>query len=101
MQHPGDSMRTQRNSPTTPAGLGCDPEDLLQRLLVMAREYRAEGDIQSAMDLYWLLAEEHPESPQATAAKEALLMMAEGYERRRAPFMARSIYERLLTDATR
>jgi hypothetical protein len=52
------------------------------------------------MELYWLLAEEHQETRQAATAKEVLLEMAEGYERRRAPFMARSIYDRLLTDET-
>ena len=42
------------------------------------------------------LRKEHQETRQAATAKEVLLEMAEGYERRRAPFMARSIYDRLL-----
>ena len=66
----------------------------------MAQGYRADGDVRAAMELYWLLVEEHQETRQAATAKEVLLEMAEGYERRRAPFMARSIYDRLLTDET-
>jgi hypothetical protein len=77
-----------------------DTHALLQRLLVMAQGYRADGDIRAAMELYWLLAEEHQETRQATTAKEVLLEMAAGYESRRAPHMARSIYERLLPHET-
>jgi hypothetical protein len=73
---------------------------LLYRLLAMAQKYRDGGDVRTAMDLYWLLAEEHQETRQAVTAKQVLLEMAAGYERRRAPHTARSIYERLLTDET-
>jgi hypothetical protein len=86
------SIATERGSDSP-----CETHVLLQRLLGMAQGYRAEGDVRTAMDLYWLLAEEHQETRQAAMAKEVLLEMAAGYERRRAPHMARSIYERLLT----
>jgi hypothetical protein len=74
---------------------------LLHRLLAMAQGYRDGGDVRTAMDLYWLLAEEHQETREAVTAKEVLLEMAAGFERRRAPHMARSIYERLVTGETR
>jgi hypothetical protein len=73
---------------------------LLYQLLAMAQGFRDGGDVRTAMDLYWLLAEEHQETRQAVTAKQVLLEMAAGYERRRAPHTARSIYERLLTDET-
>jgi hypothetical protein len=100
MKHTRASIVTERDRRTAPGVGACDTQSLLQRLLVMAQGYRADGDVRAAMELYWLLAEEHQESCQAATAKEVLLEMAEGYERRRAPFMARSIYERLLNDET-
>jgi hypothetical protein len=100
MKHTSASIVTARDSRTAPDAGACDTEGLLQRLLAMAEGYRADGDVRAAMELYWLLAEEHQETRQAATAKEVLLEMAEGYERRRAPFMARSIYDRLLTNET-
>ena len=100
MKHTSAPIVTERDSrPARDAG-ACDTQELLQRLLAMAQGYRADGDVRAAMELYWLLAEEHQETRQALTAKEVLLEMAQGYERRRAPFMARSIYDRLLTDET-
>ena len=89
---------TNADGCTRPQVGACESDVLLHRLLTMARGYRAEGDVRTATDLYWLLAEEHQETRQAVTAKEVLLEMAAGYERRRAPHTARSIYERLLTD---
>jgi hypothetical protein len=90
MEPNGVSIETKRDSD----GVN---QVLLPQVLAMAQGYRAAGDVRAAMDLYWLLAEEHQETRQAAMAWEALLDMATGYERRRAPNMARSIYERLLT----
>ena len=69
---------------------------LFGRLLAMAQRYRSEGKLQEAMDLYWELAEDHPGTPEADAAKAVLLELAASYEREGARHMARSMYERLL-----
>jgi hypothetical protein len=90
MEPNGVSVMSKRDS-------DCVNQVLLSQVLTMARGYRAAGDVQAAMDLYWLIAEEHQETRQAAMAREVLLDMADGYQRRRAPHMARSIYERLLT----
>jgi phage tail tube protein FII len=90
MEPNGVSIETKRDSDRV-------NQVLLPQVLTMAQGYRAAGDVRAAMDLYWLLAEEHQETRQAAMAREALLDMAASYERRRAPHMARSIYERFLT----
>jgi hypothetical protein len=89
MEPNGVSIVTKRDS-------DCVNQGLLPQLLAMAQGYRVAGDVRAAMDLYWLLAEEHQETRQSAMAREVLLDMAAGYQRRRAPHMARSIYERLL-----
>ena len=94
-------MKQNSGSIVTERSSAWENDVLLHRLLAMARGYRDGGDVRTAMDLYWLLAEEHQETRQAVTAKEVLLEMAAGYERRRAPHMARSIYERLVTGETR
>jgi len=79
--------------PEPPTGMS---QLLLKRLLVMAGRYTGEGKLRQAMDLYWVLAEDHRGSAEADAAKARLLDMAEAYERHDATHMTRSIYERLL-----
>ncbi len=69
---------------------------LLDRLLAMAHRYRVEGSARQATELFWTLAEDHPDTPQAEAAKQALMSMAEDCGRLNSHHMARSIYERLL-----
>ena len=69
---------------------------LLGRLLAMAHRYRSEGKLGQAVELFWTLAEDYPETPQADAASATLLELAAGYERNNAPHMARSMYERLM-----
>src|ERR1700737_2790531 len=49
-----------------------DNDVLLHRLLAVAQGYQDGGDVRTAMDLYWLLAEEHQETRQAVTAKEGL-----------------------------
>lgn len=90
MEPNGVSIERKRDS-------DCVNRALLPQVLTMAQGYRAAGDVRAAMDLYWLLAEEHQEAGQAAVARDELLDMAAGYVRRRAPHMARSIYERFLT----
>lgn len=69
---------------------------LLERLLVMAQRYRKEMNPREAIELFWSLAEEHPDTPQAEAARLELQELAEGYERAGNQHTARSMYERLL-----
>ncbi|MBI4720316.1 MAG: hypothetical protein HY770_03655 [Chitinivibrionia bacterium] len=69
---------------------------LIDHLLAMAHQYRSEGNLRQATELYWTLAEDYLGTPQADAARAALLELAAGYERNEARHMARSIYKRLL-----
>lgn len=71
-------------------------QSLIGRLLAMAHQYRGEGNIRQATEMYWTLAESHAGTVQAEAAKGVLLAMAVEYERSGARRMARSIYERLM-----
>jgi hypothetical protein len=73
---------------------------LLERLLAMAQRYRHDGAIREAMELYWEIAEEYPQTPEAAMSRAVLLDLAVSFERHAAPHMARSIYERLLADGT-
>ena len=69
---------------------------LVGRLLRMAQQYQSEGNIRQATEMFWTLAEDYQGTPQADAAKAALLEMAESYERNHARHMARSMYTRLM-----
>ena len=69
---------------------------LLGRLLAMAHRYRSEGKLRQATELSWTLAEDHPGTPQADAARAVLLELAASYERNEARHMARSMCERLM-----
>ena len=69
---------------------------LVGRLLGMAQQYQSERNIRQATEMFWTLAEDYQGTPQADAAKAALLEMAEGYEHNNARHMARSMYERLM-----
>ncbi|MDR3475456.1 MAG: hypothetical protein P4M09_27730 [Devosia sp.] len=65
-------------------------------LLSMAHNYRDEGNIRQATEIYWSLWDEHSEAVHAQTARAALLELAAEYEFSGARHMARSIYERLL-----
>lgn len=69
---------------------------LVGRLLRMAQQYQSERNIRQATEMFWTLAEDYQGTPQADAAKAALLEMAEGYEGNNARHMARSMYTRLM-----
>ncbi|WP_018402851.1 tetratricopeptide repeat protein [Marinobacter gelidimuriae] len=69
---------------------------LLDRLLGMAHRYRSEGNMRQAMEMYWALLENHPETAQALVAHATLLKLAEAHERDGARHAARYMYERLL-----
>lgn len=84
----GRVVKTEANDAASQALLG--------RLLAMAQRYRKEGRYQQATELFWKLAEEHPATSQAEAAKLELQELADDHGRAGAPRMARSMYERLL-----
>lgn len=93
---PGGSELAALEAGGKPEAGAAANQALLERLLAMAHRYRSEGNLGQAVELYWTLAEVHPETPQADAAKAVLLELATSYERNHARHMARSIYERLL-----
>ena len=69
---------------------------MLERLFAMAQRYRQNGNFRQASEMYWTMVSEHPDTPQAEAAKAELLLLAEGYERAGNEHMARGMYERLM-----
>ncbi len=69
---------------------------LLRRLLKMADGYRASHALRQAVEMYFQLAERHPDTPEASQARDRLFEIGEGYERAGELRQARGIYERLL-----
>ncbi len=67
----------------------------LDHLSAMAQHYRREGSLRQAMDIYWMLSEDHSETAQALAAQDILLELARVYEHDGSRHQARAIYERL------
>ncbi len=70
--------------------------DSLDDLLAMAEQYGSVGSLRQAGDIFWMLAEEHPEAPQAEVARGMLRGLAHEYERDGHAHEARAIYERLM-----
>jgi hypothetical protein len=68
----------------------------LDHLLAMAQRYRDEGCVRQAMEIYWMLSEEHSETEQGQGAQDRLLELAGAYEREGYRRQARAVYERLL-----
>lgn len=68
----------------------------LDHLLAMAHRYRREGNLRQAMEMYWMLSEDHSGTAQALEAQECLLELAETYERDDERHTARAVYERIL-----
>ena len=69
---------------------------LLWHLLKIADGYRADGSIRQAREIYFMLAEEHGDSPEAEQARGRLMEIAEAFEQAGELRQARGIYERLL-----
>ena len=72
------------------------PSPLLQRLLRMADGYRANNGLRQAMEMYYMLAETHEDTPEGVQAAARLLDIAERFEREGKARQARAMYERLL-----
>jgi hypothetical protein len=75
------------------------PADVIQRslddLLAMAHRYRREGRVWQAMEIYWMLSDDHPGTTQSFEAEKSLLELGEAYERGDARHLARAVFERL------
>lgn len=69
---------------------------LLARLLNIADCYRLDHAIRQAIEIYWELVEEYPETSEALQAREQLLRIGEQHEQAGEFHQARSLYERLL-----
>lgn len=93
---PTDSPRIKTGGAAQTGANSVVSQALLGRLLATAQRYRQEGNHRQATELFWTLAAEHSQTPQADTAKAELLALAEGYERAGNQHMARSMYERLL-----
>jgi len=70
--------------------------DSLNDLLAMAEHYGSVGSLRQAEDIFWMLAEEHSEAPQAEVARGRLRALAHECERDGFAHEARAIYERLM-----
>ena len=68
----------------------------LNDLLAMAENYGSGGSPRQAEDIFWVLAEEHSDAPQAGIARGKLRALAHEYERDGYAHEARAIYERLI-----
>ncbi|MFY9259553.1 MAG: hypothetical protein WAO71_03490 [Gallionella sp.] len=88
-----DVMIMEMNEPVSAVNLN---QLLTRRLLAMANQYKDEGDLRQATEIYWTLVEGKTPSLQADEAKAALLELAEEYERNDGRHMARGIYERMM-----
>jgi tetratricopeptide (TPR) repeat protein len=69
---------------------------VLDHLLSMADQYSRIGSIRQAIELYFELVTDHPDTEQAAHAGDQLLVIAQHYTDRGELRQARGIYERLL-----
>jgi hypothetical protein len=67
----------------------------LDHLLAMAHQYHREGSVWQAMEMYWMLSEDHSGTAQSLDAQKSLFELAETYERDDSRHLARAVYERL------
>jgi hypothetical protein len=70
--------------------------ELLDHLLAMADEYRAENALHHAMEIYHAIIQGRAGTPQASQARERLMEIANGYAAAGHRHQARELYERLL-----
>jgi hypothetical protein len=61
----------------------------------MAHQYHREGSVWQAMEMYWMLSEDHSGTVQSLDAQKSLFELAETYERDDSRHLARAVYERL------
>ncbi len=65
-------------------------------LLKLADHYLAHRAIHQAMAIFFELVEDHPDTSEASQARQQLMEISEQYEKEGRLHQARSIYERLL-----
>lgn len=83
------------SEPVKQIASGADAK-VLVHLFRMADNYRASNSTNSAIEMYFMFFNEHPETIQAEMARERLLEIAVNYEQNGKSRQARGIYERLL-----
>jgi hypothetical protein len=69
---------------------------VLPRLLAMGDTYFRAGSLRQALDLYFDLARNHPETPEATEAEDRILELARLHEENGELHLARAIYEQMI-----
>jgi len=69
---------------------------LLSLLIRMGDRYAKSGNPNQALDLFFSIIEEHPDSSQAAEAKDRLIAICEQFEKDGLMHHARALYERLL-----
>jgi len=74
---------------------GADPK-VLVHLLRMADNYRATNSVNSAIEMYFMLLNDHPETVQAEKSRNNLMEIAENYQNQGLTRQARALYEQLL-----
>ena len=68
----------------------------LNDLLALAERHGSQGNLRQAEDMFWMLADDYSEAPQAEVAKDRLRALAHEFERDGNPHEAHAIYERLI-----
>ncbi len=94
-----ESMTILDSAPSAPAAVPAQPEavnPLLTRLLKIADSYHAENAPRQAIEIYFELVENHPDTPEAQQAQRRLTEIGEQYEQSGGFRQARSLYQRLL-----
>ncbi len=92
----GNDMHSKSHATPTSETESKATVDSLNDLLAMAEHYGSVGSLRQAEDIFWMLAEEHSEEPQAEVARGKLRALAHEYERDGRAHEARAIYERLM-----
>ncbi len=83
---------SETSASSTPHGL----LRVLPRLLGMADTYRKSGALHQAIEMYFEIIREHPDTHQARLAEDRLLDVARTHEQAGELRQARGIYEQLL-----
>ena len=69
---------------------------VLSRLLAMGDKYFQAGSIRQALDMYFDLARNHPDTPEASQAEDRIFDVARVHEENGELHLARAIYEQMI-----
>lgn len=96
---PADPPSGTATAPAPKARVMSGPAEVpapLTRLLDMADDFLAAGDLHQAVEMYFSIVADDPEAGEAAMARKHLLEIGRRYQQAGEPHHARSIYERLL-----